>query len=759
MSVNLYPLNSLMILLRKPTKPSEHTNTAERPRRHAARFGKRASLDSRRAGALHRGKARISSAARYRRMRSRLARTAARGAGTEGATQAQIARRTWLCIRMRECRASFALVAGSKWRARPHRRLGCPAHHTATRAPVCTRIPPREARSSSKRATQEEEGGEQISKKKKEKKMYHPMQPLIEPWQGPHVPGVQAAMSVANSAGRMREKKAQGKTRRTGGSAERRRAVAPPHLPMPILTHLTPSAHSGPSTCPRLPALGRAASSPPARGIFHGGARDAWLACWASRAVRRGGRGALSARHLSARMRCVRGFRWERRRGKEVRGGEKVRGRRQSGRKEWDRRRREWGRARKKEKGGSNEGREAGHERGKRGRSARIPSARPAEPSPLLSDERIEHIVASHTRSAPAPCAGKPRESEGVRANGRMCACIKTRRARSVLPARLGILVVRTTVCTVRRRGRGARREHKLRARARDDRGATRGAPRRVGVKTRAQGVRSASPAHDPPRAAPLRACSVRAMQNGSSGVGIHKFEERREDGPPPKTTVLGVVVAANILLSAARVAASSAARKPEEGCRKSCRIRNRGNELSGVSATCEPGYSADGCMLPNSFFYLILDILSCSLTPMEVSVERRQETQGYSRMERRVVRRKRIEADLISASGCTRDLNRCCLVEDERLTRAGDVCASDLPAFGANAVITRSESGTGYRAQFRALLWDKLTQKILTSGLAVVVGSGLRAAFRILEAAYQIQFGPGRADGDASEATSNPLK
>jgi hypothetical protein len=40
--------------------------------------------------------------------------------------------------------------------------------------------------------------------------------------------------------------------------------------------------------------------------------------------------------------------------------------------------------------------------------------------------------------------------------------------------------------------------------------------------------------------------------------------------------------------------------------------------------------------------------------------------------------------------------LNRCCPVADERLTRAGDVGASNLPVCGANAVITRSKSGAG---------------------------------------------------------------
>ncbi|KAJ7482605.1 hypothetical protein FB451DRAFT_1170469 [Mycena latifolia] len=141
---------------------------------------------------------------------------------------------------------------------------------------------------------------------------------------------------------------------------------------------------------------------------------------------------------------------------------------------------------------------------------------------------------------------------------------------------------------------------------------------------------------------------------------------------------------------------------------RDSSERSNRGNTLSGISATCEPGYSADGCMLPNS-----------DLAGLWRDGERRRATRGWS-------------AALSGIQEWKADL--CCLVDsdDERLTRAGDVCASDLPAFGANAVITRSGSGTG--AQFRALLWDKLTQKILTSGLAVVVGSGLRAAFRSLK-------------------------
>jgi hypothetical protein len=87
--------------------------------------------------------------------------------------------------------------------------------------------------------------------------------------------------------------------------------------------------------------------------------------------------------------------------------------------------------------------------------------------------------------------------------------------------------------------------------------------------------------------------------------------------------------------------------------------------------------------------------------------------------MERRVVRRKRIKADLLFFMVCLeliisdtlrmtaspllpkdllhKSLNGCCPGEDDRLTRAGDVGASDLPILGANAVITRSKPGTGF--------------------------------------------------------------
>jgi hypothetical protein len=93
-------------------------------------------------------------------------------------------------------------------------------------------------------------------------------------------------------------------------------------------------------------------------------------------------------------------------------------------------------------------------------------------------------------------------------------------------------------------------------------------------------------------------------------------------------------------------------------------------------------------------------------------------ETDGYLRLERRVVRRKRIKVVLHGvlkviylkhpSNGSLllpkdprqlllKSLNGCYPGEDEKLTRAGDVGASDLPVLGANAVITRSKSGAGY--------------------------------------------------------------